>query len=264
MNKRKVGIISAVLIGGLLGLSMLLRSIYVAPVLMYHSINRNDKESKLVVKPESFRRHMEFLKGNDYNVISLDALAGLLKSGRPMPPKAVCITFDDGYEDNYLYAYPVLKELDLPATIFVYTDAIGKPGYLTIDQMREMVSNSKVRIGSHTKIHYWLGKTEKGKQNLAKAREEITSSKKALEDMTGGPVTFLAYPGGGFTKETRQLVIDAGYGGAVATNPGKNYPKNDIYALKRNRIARTADNLFVLWIEASGYYTWIKEHRDED
>lgn len=264
MNKKKVGIVSAVLIGGLIGLTMFLRSIYVAPVLMYHYINKGAKENKLIVTPESFKRQMEFLKGNEYNVISLDELADIIKSAKPIPPKTVCITLDDGYGDNYLYAYPVLKELGFPATIFVYTDAVGRPGYLTVSQIQEMVSNSKVRIGSHTKTHFWLGKTEKGKENFAKAREEIAGSKKVLEEMTGEPVTFLAYPGGGFTKETRQLVIDAGYKGAVATNPGKKYPKHDIYALKRNRIAYTADNLFVLWIEASGYYTWIKEHRDED
>ncbi|MCX5716639.1 MAG: polysaccharide deacetylase family protein [Candidatus Omnitrophica bacterium] len=264
MNKKKVGIVSAVLIGGLIGVSMFLRSIYVAPVLMYHFIDKNDKESKLVVTPESFKRQMEFLKGNEYNVISLDELADIIRSGKPVGPKTVCITFDDGSEDNYLYAYPVLKELDLPATIFVYVNAVGTPGYLTVGEMRQMLSDSKVKIGSHTKAHYWLGKTEKGKGNPAKAREEVYGSKKALEEMTGSPVTFFSYPGGGFTSQTRQMVLDAGYKGAVATNPGAKYPNNDIYALKRSKITRTSNNLAVFWVESSGYYIGMKKRQDND
>ncbi len=234
-----------------------LSSIYVVPILMYHSINpvSNEEYKALIVAPENFKRQMEFLSRNRYNVISLDELAGILNSKKRIPGKTVCITFDDGYADNYEYAYPVLKKLNIPAEIFVMTDSIDKKDYLTTGQIQEMVKNG-IDIGSHTKTHFRLDG-----RDMDRAREEIFGSKKALEGITAGKADFFCYPGGWFTKDVRQLVIDAGYKGAVATNPGRKYPKDDVYAMKRIRIAKPANNLFVFWFETSGYYTWIKEHR---
>jgi len=235
-----------------------LRAAYVVPVLMYHYIKQGDVDNALVVTPENFARQMRFLKRYHYTVVSLDALVAMMKAHTKIPPGTICITFDDGIADNYEHAYPVLRELGFPAAIFVYTSAIGAGDYLTREEMREM-ADTGIEIGSHTKTHYWLGSA-----GGDRAREEIAGSKTALEEITQKPVRFFSYPGGGFTKETRQMVIDAGYAGAVATNPGRRYPSNDVYAMKRLRISRSSDNLFVFWIETSGYYTWIKEHRDAD
>lgn len=257
--KKKIAIVSVVIVALFFAGNLFLRSIYVVPIVMYHSIDLNDKGTRLVITPENFKRQMEFLKRHRYNVISLGELADILNLNKKIPKKTICITFDDGYENNYRYAYPVLKGLNIPVTIFVMTDSIDRPNNLTSKEIQEMVNNSAVSIGSHTKTHFWLG----GK-NLEKAREEVFESKKILERLTSKKVAFFSYPAGGFTKDTRQLVIDAGYKGAVATNPGKKYPKHDIYALKRLRISNTCNNPFVFWIVTTGYYTWIKEHRDKD
>lgn len=258
--KKRFAVISGVFIAILVAGNLFLRSIYVVPILMYHSVDKtSDKENRLVVTPENFKRQMEFLKRNRYNVISLNEVVDLLNSKKRIPRKTACITFDDGYENNYKYAYPVLKKLGLPATMFVMTDFIDKPNYLTSKEIKEM-SEGVIAIGSHTKAHFWLG----DKDNPDRAREEISRSKQILEEVTKKRVNLFSYPGGGFTKATRELVIDAGYKGAVATNPGKKYPKHDAYALKRLRISRNCNNLFVFWIETNGYYTWIKEHRDKD
>ena len=91
-----------------------------------------------------------------------------------------------------------------------------------------------------------------------------SSNKDVFEKLTGREEIVFSYPVGGFNEEIRGLVKEAGYIGACATNPGRNYPKDDIYALKRVRISRTSDSLFVFWIETSGFYTWVKELRDED
>ena len=175
--------------------------------------------------------------------------------------KTICITFDDGYENNYIYAYPVLKKLNIPATMFVVSDFVGKAGYLTVEQIQEM-SNNGIDIGSHTKRHFWLGK--KDKKDSKREREEIFESKKRLEEIIGKEVKLFCYPGGGFREMTKQLVMAAGYKGAVSSNPGRHYPKNDTYALKRLRISPTSKDLRVFWFETLGYYTWIKEHRDSD
>jgi len=229
------------------------------PILMYHNIDQNWEKSKISVSPQSFEKQMRFLVRNRYNIVSLDKLAGMLKSDKKIPYKTVAVTFDDGYENNYTNAFPVLKRYNIPATIFVVIDKIGKEGYLTWEQIEEMAGN-KIEIGSHTLSECYLPDIK----DSARLKREIYGSRRLLKERIPEAGDFIAYCSGGFNKDIRQMVIDAGYDGACATNPGKAYPDDDIYALKRLRISRTSDNLFVFWIEASGFYTWIKEHRDED
>ena len=106
-----------------------LRSLYQVPVLMYHSVNPESHPVmyRLIVKPESFARQMQFLKSHHYNIVSLETVGRLIQEKKNIPPKTVAITFDDGFRDNYIYAYPVLKRLGLPATIFVIYDEVGRP-----------------------------------------------------------------------------------------------------------------------------------------
>ncbi|MFC1666780.1 polysaccharide deacetylase family protein [Candidatus Omnitrophota bacterium] len=234
------------------------RAQYVVPVIMYHSIDDNAYASKLSVSPESFRRQMSFLKKHNYNVVRLEDLPGLIRRGN-IPYKTIAITFDDGLENNYTNAYPVLKETGLPATIFIVPALTGRDEYLTWDQVIEMSGSDVVSIGSHSMTHAYLTDLAEQKLDI-----EIFDSKRAIESHTREKVSALSYPLGGFNDYVRDKVIKAGYAIAVGTNPGKDYPKHDIFAMKRVRISRTSDNLFVFWIETSGFYTWIKEHRDED
>lgn len=242
-----------------LAFGLILRSGYVVPVLMYHNVDQNWRESKLSVSPQSFRRQMEFLVRNKYNIVSLHKLKQLQSCNKPIPRKTVAITFDDGYENNYTNAFGVLKEYNIPAAIFVVLNKIGRSGYLTWPQVEEMTKNN-IEIGSHTLSECYLPDIK----DEAQLKREIYDSRRMLKERIPEAGDFIAYCSGGFNENIRQIVIDAGYDGACATNPGKNYPDDDIYAIKRMRISRTADNLFVFWIQATGFYTWIKEHRDED
>jgi len=263
MRPKKHYLIIAILILAIVivaGSIFFLRSIYVVPILMYHLVDQSFAETKLSVSPSSFARQMEFLNKHKYNVVSIEELIGLLKQNKSIQPKTVAITFDDGYENNYTSAFPLLKKYKLPATIFMVIDNIGKKGFLNPAQINEMIESGLVSIGSHTMSHAHLPSL----LDKTRLRNEIFESKKALEGITGQKKTLFSYPVGGFNEEIRQMVKDAGYLGACATSPGKGYPKNDTYALKRVRISRTSDNLFVFLIEASGYYTFIKEIRDEE
>lgn len=250
--------LSAVLIA-VVGIYIFLRSIYAVPILMYHKIDENYRESKLSVSAESLERQMAFLRKHGYRIVSLGELREQLSSDKPIAYKTVAVTFDDGYKNNYTDAFPVLKRHNIPACIFVAVDKIGKDGYLSWSDLKEM-SEGGIDIGSHTLTESYLPKI-KDKDRL---EQEITVSRQQLKSKIAGSGDFFAYPGGGLDKNIREMVIGAGYRGACATNPGRRYPNDDIYALKRIRISRTSDNLFVFWIEASGFYTWIKEHRDED
>ncbi|OGW75261.1 MAG: hypothetical protein A2Z72_00835 [Omnitrophica bacterium RBG_13_46_9] len=243
---------------------LFLDAVYVPAILMYHSIGEEDAAaldgygSKLNVRPETFSKQMKFLKDKGYKIISLDELIRRVDKGEKVPHKTAAITFDDGLRNNFINAYPVLKKYGFPATIFVATDFVGKENFLTWDDIRTM-QKGNISIGNHTVSHRWLPSLDDDS-----LRRELVDSKEILERMISGRVKVLSYPLGGFDERARALAKDAGYIGAVATNPGWGYPKNDIYALKRVRISMTSDNLFVFWVETSGYYTFIKEIRDED
>ncbi|MCX5687885.1 MAG: polysaccharide deacetylase family protein [Candidatus Omnitrophica bacterium] len=231
---------------------------YVVPIIMYHNIDENSDSSRLSVSPESFKTQMNFLKNQHYNVVKLEDLSGILK-GNKFPPKTIAITFDDGYKNNYFNAYPVLKQLGLHATIFIIPALVGTDDYLTWKQILEMYESGFIEIGSHAMTHPWL--PTQPKENLD---SEISGSKSVIESHLNKETSSFSYPLGGFNKDVRAKVIEAGYKIAVATNPGKKYPKHDLFAMKRLRISSTSDNLLVFWFEITGFYTWIKEHRDKD
>lgn len=258
MKIRKLVILGFAIIVIVVVFKLFLSFIYVPPILMYHSIDEHEDATKLSVSPEGFSGQMEFLYRHRYNVISLEEMADLIKKKKKIPPKTVTITFDDGYKNNFLYAYPVLKKYNFPATIFVITDFIGKDGYLTWADMNEMQENN-ITFGSHTKSHLWL-------PHLAdeKLREEVFASKEILEKNLKKEIKFISYPIGAYDERVKRVVKEAGYAAACATNPGRDKRWDDVYALKRIRISRTSNNMFFFWNKPSGYYTFIKEFRDED
>jgi peptidoglycan/xylan/chitin deacetylase (PgdA/CDA1 family) len=228
---------------------------YVTPILMYHHIDHRDQEWKLSVSPESFERQMEFLKAHQYKVLSLSEYIEMLQKKQPVPKKSVVITFDDGYDNNFINAFPVLRKMGFPATIFIQEDGINRQGYMTQDDIMILLEND-IEIGSHTVHHGFLPDLSPEGRNY-----EIARSKTLLEQRFHRPIELFSYPGGGFNETVRQDVILAGYKGAAATHPGWGYPSADPYALKRIRVSRTADNLFVFWIQLSGFYTLIEELR---
>ena len=111
---------------------------YAVPIIMYHHVKYSEKRDPNSVTPENFAWQMEFIKKNGYQVISLDELIEGIKTGRSFSRKSVVITFDDGYEDNYLYAFPTLKKLGITATMFIVSDLIGQKGYLTWEEVKTM------------------------------------------------------------------------------------------------------------------------------
>ncbi len=229
---------------------------YMTPILMYHHIDERAEEWKLSVSPESFRRQMEFLKAHQYKVLALEDYVGYLKSGKKPPKKSVVLTFDDGYDNNFINAFPVLKKMGFAATIFIQGDGINREGYMTDEDISILLDNG-ISIGSHTMHHGWLPELSGDLLAL-----EIIDSKEFLESYFNTKITLFSYPGGGFDEKSRAMVIDAGYEAATATHPGPKYDDNDVYALKRIRISRTADNLFVFWLKISGFYTHFEEWRD--
>ncbi len=261
MFKRKIiAFILGVVIIAAVSAAYFLRQQYVVPILMYHSVDpRAEEKNVLAVTPEIFARQMDFLKKHHYNVIPLEKLVDLIKAKAKIPPKTVVITLDDGYRDNYLYAFPVLRKYNLPATIFVIINEVARPEHdrLSWEEIKEMQDSGIIYFGSHT-----LGAEPLvNLQSEQEVKRQIFESKKILEEKLGRRVLVFSYPEGLFNAKIRQMVIGAGYTGAVATNPGRNSSDRDNFALKRLRISRNAANLFVFAVETSGYYTFFKENK---
>ncbi|MFA5089917.1 MAG: polysaccharide deacetylase family protein [Candidatus Omnitrophota bacterium] len=231
---------------------------YTPAIIMYHSVNTTGSlNNRLVVSPATFERQMRFLKERRYNVLPLSELAGLIRDKKKIPPKAVAITFDDGYKDNYTFAFPILKKYSLPATISLIIDEIGRPDRLNWQEISQMSHSRLIEFASHCLGPEPLVNLKSDSQ----VEMQIYQSKKILEEKLGVKVLTLSYPEGKFNERIKQLARGAGYSFALATNPGKNYANDDVFALKRLRISENAANLFVFWAETSGYYNFIRENR---
>lgn len=138
-------------------------------VLMYHHIDH--VESGATITPERFAEHLDTLTEKGYNVISLHVLRAFLKGEVDVPPNAVVLTFDDGYESFYHYAYPLLKERKMTATVFMIVKCIGvKEGQIPkLDwcQMQEMLAGG-MSFHSHTyDSHYYQKISHDGRSNAA-------------------------------------------------------------------------------------------------
>lgn len=197
------------------------------PILMYHSI-ATEKGNGLRVPPEVFKEQMEYLKENNYYPITLDELYGDMENGKKVRDGAVVITFDDGYEDNYKNAYPILKQNGFHATIFVITDFVDKGNiFLKSNELREMDKNG-IDIESHTVKHENLPLLSYKNQ-----LKTLTDSKKYLENILSKKVNYIAYPFGQYDNSTIKAVKQAGYKMALTTAGRWAGRKDGIYKLNR-------------------------------
>jgi peptidoglycan/xylan/chitin deacetylase (PgdA/CDA1 family) len=182
------------------------------PVLMYHSINYEKGNTARVTK-ENFKKQMNYLKDNNYVTLSLDEAYNYFTGDIPVPEKSLVLTFDDGYLDNYVDAFPILKEFGFKATIFVITDPVDKnPSYMNLEQLKEMLAHG-IDIQSHTTRHENLKDLSYEKQV-----KTLKESKAFLEKSLNKKVDYFAYPYGLHSKETLIAITEAGYTMAFTTD----------------------------------------------
>ena len=204
-------------------------------VLNYHKIDHTF--ISLSVRPEDFDAQMKYLRDNGYHTITPDELYESLAGNGELPENPVLITFDDGYEDNYTNAYPILKKYGFKATIFVVTGFLDKhkKGYLSWDEAREMNKNG-INIESHTVNHRSM--TDLSDDEL---RMELVESKKKAEAELGHEVGYIAYPTGTYNLHIAQMVKEAGYKAAFTIKYGNVDKASNIYALERVPIFHTEE-----------------------
>jgi len=232
------------------GFGVFLAWIYLSQVpaiLMYHQVDLSLEPKAQKVTPELFERQMALLKEWNFNVVSLDALVKRMESGQRVPRNWVVITFDDGYENNYTRAFPVLKKYGYPATMFVSSDFLNTKDFMNFDQLREMIE-SGIDIGSHTRFHRYVGGVPQQLQY-----DEIVNSKKILETNLKRPINYFSYPLGGFDEQAKRIVKEAGYKAAVTTNRGFAVKNKDLYELKRVRLSNSDQNIVDIWVKYAGF-----------
>lgn len=217
-------------------------------ILTYHSIS-NEIEPDEAVTPEEFEKQLQYIK-DTFKVISLEEAAEHIQTDIEKVAGSIVITFDDGYRDNYRYAYPLLKKYNFPATIFLVSDFVNSNSskYLSPSEIDEMKGNN-ISFGSHTISHRIL--TSLRNEEIIR---EIRDSKDILESQLGRRINSFAYPLGtrvDFNDEIMEIVRTSKYACACSNVYGINDKDTNIFALKRIGI-ETTDNFFLFKKKLNG------------
>jgi peptidoglycan/xylan/chitin deacetylase (PgdA/CDA1 family) len=199
-------------------------------ILMYHHVApleavpvaADESEGwEFTLSPQGFERQLTALRQRGYRFVSLNSMADDIRKRGVEDARAVAVTFDDGWVDNFWFARPVLKQLSITATFFV-TSAQLRNGTrdgkrMGCDQLKQLLDDG-MGIGGHSRTHPNLTELP-----LAQAREEIAGCKEDLERALGSPVSFFAYPGGAFNRDVARLTQEAGFTGACSViGPSRN------------------------------------------
>jgi len=164
----------------------------------------------LTVSTEEFESQIKYLTENDYQFITLGELYENIEK-KKVPKKAAVLTFDDGYDDNFNEAFPILKKYNARGTFFIISSKMGESEYMNEDQIKEL-SKSGNEIGSHSVTHPSLERYSGDYLN-----RELMDSKITLSDLTGKEVISFCYPAGKYNEKTIAAVSEAGYKIAVTT-----------------------------------------------
>lgn len=218
--------------------------IFTSPIYMYHHIqDLTDDGDQLLyglsLSISSFQEEMNYLKKNNYKTLTLTEMLDNQLA------KSVVLTFDDGYIDVYQNAFPIMQKSGFSGVVFIITDLVGTPGYMSWEELKEL-KNAGWEMGSHTLSHPSLETLD-----FDSATKQIVESKKIIEQKlsdasVGAPtskdrredikVNFFCYPAGKYNQETIEILKNNGYVGAVTTQYGKENSRTNIFELERIRI----------------------------
>ena len=205
------------------------------PVLMWHNL-AEESSGDMTISVDTFRAQIEALHEAGFRTVSLQQLYDYVHFGTELPGKPIVLTFDDGYFSNYEYAFPILQEYDMQATIFAIGVSVGKDTYkdtdhamtphFGADEAREMVDSGLISVQSHTfDMHQWPpfedGNAQVRETLLpfdgeadadyeAAVEADFAESRELLESITGQPVNALAFPEGAYVTLTQDALRSAG------------------------------------------------------
>ena len=218
-------------------------------VLGYHDFSSTKDATEMLISTAKFRRQMQAIKDLGLNVISLEDFTAWKRGEKTIGDRSVLITIDDGWKSIYTDAFPILKELGFPFTIFLYTNYInGGSNALTTAMIKEMQKHG-CSIGSHSISHPYPAavKSERAKGEAAfKAylQKEMGQSRKSLQKQFGGDILCYAYPGGFVTGEMLPIAVEQGYECLFTVLPGKTTRSTSNFTIPRYIILGTHDYIF--------------------
>ena len=222
---------------------------------MYHQVGRFEtprRHRACYCDVERFRSQMGYLERFGYRVMGLgEALAALFGDGA-LPPRAVVLTFDDGYRNFREHAFPILRQFGFPATVYLVSGLLGgraewldvdgpKPALMDETEIREL-HREGVRFGSHGVTHPRLSRLDE-----TAAREEILASRRMLEDLLGEPVDHFCYPYGDYDDGVRRLVQSAGYRSALTCIRGAANEAENPLEIPRKAISYGDNLIGFMW-----------------
>jgi poly-beta-1,6-N-acetyl-D-glucosamine N-deacetylase len=201
-------------------------------VLTYHHLD--PVESSVTITPERFKSHLETLKNNGFHVISMEDFVGFLQKKNTVPPNAVVITFDDGYESVYKYAYPILKSEGMTATVFLIVSFIedgsaSQPSILNWKEIMEM-HNDRFSFYSHSYnshnsvvlkgkelaplvdrlFNQSANRLETNNEYKTRIRSDIIKADSILNSKLGNKINLLCFPFGLFNRTVIDIANQSG------------------------------------------------------
>lgn len=239
------------------------------PVLMYHSISEDPEPSrspyyKICTSPKQFASQMRWLAENGYQGVTLEAgLSWLTSTKLSSDRQPVAITFDDGFRDFYISAFPILQMHRFGATMYLPTHFIGDEmqqfqlkDCLTWSEVTEL-STEGIEFGSHTVNHRKL--VEMGWSEI---ENELLESKNKIQERIGTPVRSFAYPYAypcamkKFVERFQEILRSIGYQSSVTTGIGRNARNSDLLNINRLPI-NDDDDSTLLCAKLQGAYDWL-------
>ena len=202
------------------------------PILNFHHIdkapaNLSKFDQGFYIEPDKFATILNDLINNDYRPVFMSEIVGDLEAKKLSKEKIMAITFDDGNEDFYTKAWPILQKLKIKSNVYVMTGVRGA-NWLTPEQMIELDKSGLVEIGSHTVWHPYLKKVSKERQ-----WQELIDSKKFLDKLLNKSINVICYPFGMYNQQIEDLAKQAGYEAGLTFDQDAWQPADNLLELKR-------------------------------
>jgi peptidoglycan/xylan/chitin deacetylase (PgdA/CDA1 family) len=203
----------------------------IAPILIYHAIRPyiptdTPAVRRYIATPETLEKELAYLKDGGFTSITFDDLDRSLTTGARLPPRPVILSFDDNWEGQYTYAFPLLKKYGFTATFYTWVVVVGRAHHMSWDEVKAL-SDAGMQIGCHTMTHPYLTKVS----GDAEMRWQIVTAKQTIEQHIGKPVTSFAFPFGQYDERVVSFVKAAGFTSARSTWPGVVHDATGLFSL---------------------------------
>ncbi|MDX2481881.1 MAG: polysaccharide deacetylase family protein [Desulfuromusa sp.] len=203
-------------------------------VFIYHRFDESRYPSTNI-SADIFRQQLNYLKENQYQVLSLGEVVRRLIAAEPLPEKAVALCIDDAFTSFVEVGMPLLREFGYPVSLFINTDAVATHGYLDWAQIKAL-HDEGVEIGNHTATHAYLVEKEPGEEMSAwheRVVADIIKAQQRFEKHLGAAPSLFVYPYGEYSSEVVDIVKQIGFTAAFAQQSGVIHSGHDLFTLPR-------------------------------